>query len=171
MIAQESAGSSTWSVPARHDLVQWFIWHEADLLDRQDYLAWLDLWAPSGLYIIPTEHQRLRDYAGVVNILYDDAAMRQSRVKRILSGFSPASAPSARTVRLISRFVVTEDAPDSITVSAAMLLSEYKYQHSRTLAADVDYRIAISDAGAHLQEKVVRLINADDYLPTIGYLL
>lgn len=153
------------------DLATWFIWHEADLLDRQDYKRWLDLWTPDGLYVIPTEHPLQADYIDAVNVVYDNADMRLARVRRMTSGFSAASAPSARTARLLSRFVVDEETPGAVSVRCAMLLTEYKYEHMRLLAADVDYRLVAGDDGLRLDRKVVRLINADDYLPTIGYLL
>lgn len=171
MISETAASGGPWTVTPNQDLVKWFIWQEAELLDRQDYKRWLDLWTPGGLYIIPTEHERRQDYRDAVNVVYDDAAMRLARVKRMTSGFSVASAPSARTARLLSRFVIEEETAEAISVRTAMLLTEYKYEHTRLLAADVDYRIALGDGGWRLDQKIVRLINADDYLPTIGYLL
>jgi 3-phenylpropionate/cinnamic acid dioxygenase small subunit len=147
-----------------------FVWHEADMLDRLDYRPWLDLWADEGLYIIPTERD-VADYAGALNILYDDAVMREARVKRLLSGFSMSSAPPARTVRSVSRFVATGDAPGVIELRAAMIVAEYKYERMRTLAADVDYRLIWQGCALKLDRKVVRLVNCDDFLHGIGYLL
>jgi 3-phenylpropionate/cinnamic acid dioxygenase small subunit len=98
-----------------------FIWNEADMLDRLDYRPWLKLWAQGGLYIIPTERD-VKDYAAVLNIVYDDAAMREARAKRLLSGFSMSSAPPARTVRTVSRFVVTGREEGAIELRAAMLM-------------------------------------------------
>ncbi len=42
-----------------------FIWREAELLDRRDYRAWLDLWAPSGFLCRADrpERDRLRGHA------------------------------------------------------------------------------------------------------------
>ena len=81
-----------------------FIWAEADMLDRLDYKAWLSLWTDEGRYIIPTERS-VDDYDDRLNVVNDDAEMRAARVKRLLSGFSMSSAPPARTVRTVSRFV------------------------------------------------------------------
>ncbi len=154
-----------------HQRAQWFIWREAEILDRQDYGAWLDLWTRTGLYIIPTRHEPLEDYQNVLNVAYDNEEMRQARIKRIASGLAPASTPSARTARLVSRFTVVGEGPGSIDIRAAMLLTEYKYEHTRTLAADVDYNLILDGAQIRLGRKVVRLINAEDHVPTIGYLL
>lgn len=148
-----------------------FIWAEADLLDRLDYKPWLKLWTDTGKYIIPTERQ-VADYADVLNIVYDDQVMREARAKRLLSGFSMSSAPPARTVRTVSRFLVTSAGPDFIELRAAQMLAEYKYGHMRFLPADLTYRLVRGPDGALLiDQKIVTLINAEDYQFGIGYLL
>lgn len=157
------------TVPALADLAA-FAWQEADILDRLDYKAWLKLWSDDGLYVVPVE-RNAADYADAVNVLYDDAAMREMRVKRLLSGFSMSSAPPARTVRTVSRFVETARSGDSVDIRAAQILVEYKYERHRVLAADVDYRIAMTPDGLKLARKVVTLVNSDDALHGIGYLL
>lgn len=147
-----------------------FIWAEADLLDRLAYKDWLKLWSSDGLYIVPVE-RGVTDHANAVNVLYDDTEMREMRVKRLLSGFSMSSAPPARTVRTVSRFVETARSETSVDLRAAQIIVEYKYERHRLLAADVDYRIAITADGLKLARKVVTLINCDDPLHGIGYLL
>lgn len=148
-----------------------FIWAEADLLDRLEYKAWLGLWCPAGMYVIPTD-RTTGDHRDVLNIVYDDQRMREMRVKRLLSGFSISSAPPARTVRTVSRFVVTDSGADFIAVRGAQMLAEYKYGHMRFLPADVSYRLVRGPDGRLLiAEKIVTLINAEDYQFGIGYLL
>ncbi|MBA4748174.1 MAG: hypothetical protein H2056_05625 [Sphingopyxis sp.] len=148
-----------------------FLWAEADLLDRLEYKSWLKLWTPGGKYIIPTERDP-GDYADVLNIVYDDQTMREARVKRLLSGFSMSSAPPARTVRTVSRIVLTSASDSSIELRGAQMLAEYKYGHMRFLPADLLYRLVRGDDGGWLiDEKVVTLINAEDHQFGIGYLL
>jgi 3-phenylpropionate/cinnamic acid dioxygenase small subunit len=165
-----SAASATETMLDRQG-AQWFIWREAELLDRQDYAGWLDLWTSTGLYIIPTRHEAMEDYRDVLNVAYDNQEMRRARIERIASGLAPASTASARTARLVSRFTVTAEGPGFVNISTAMLLTEYKYERARTLAADVDYQLILDGAEIRLGRKVVRLINAEDHIPTIGYLL
>lgn len=152
-----------------HEAIE-FIWAEADLLDRLDYKPWVQLWTAEGLYIVPTE-PGAADYAEVLNIAYDDGEMRRARVKRLLSGFSMSSAPPARTVRTLSRFVVTGAAADTIELRCGMIMAEYKYERMRTLAADIDYRLVREDGVLKIDRKVVTLVNADDFLHGLGYLL
>jgi 3-phenylpropionate/cinnamic acid dioxygenase small subunit len=146
-----------------------FVWREADMLDRLDYAAWLGLWTPDGRYVIPIDRDG-RDPEGALNIVFDDAAMRAARVKRLASGFSMSAAPPARTVRTISRFVAEPDG-DSLILRAAMHLAEYKYQRLRMLAADITYRLRFEQGSIRMEGKSVLLINSDEALHGIGYLL
>ena len=146
------------------------IWLEAELLDSHDYRAWLALWVEAGRYVIPIDRET-SDYASVLNIAYDDHAMREARIKRLASGFAMSSAPSARTVRTVSRFRPVEAGEGGLTVRAAQHLVEYKYERTRILAADVTYGLVRRPEGLKLDLKVVRLINSDDALHGIGYLL
>jgi len=147
-----------------------FIWIEADVLDAQDYSAWLAMWTEGGHYVIPIERDAA-DHAAHLNIVYDDQAMRVARVKRLTSGLSMSASPSARTVRTVSRLRRLESADGTATIRCAQHLVEYKYDRTRTLAADVTYRLVRAKQGLALDEKVVRLINSDEALFGIGYLL
>lgn len=147
-----------------------FVWQEADILDRLAYRDWLPLWHDQGTYIIPIE-RGAKDYRDALNIVYDDHDMREARVKRLLSGFSMSSAPPARTVRTVSRFVVTAQEPAALSLRCAQILVEYKYERTRTLAADVDYRLIRIDGELRIERKVVRLVNSDEDQFGIGYLL
>lgn len=147
-----------------------FIWLEADLLDRYDYKPWLKMWTEGGLYVIPIERD-VADHANALNIAYDDAEMREARVKRLRSGFSMSSAPAARTARTASRFVRTGETMDSLEVRCAQHIVEYKFERTRILATDVTFRLVRRDDGLAIDFKEIRLINSDDFVWGIGYLL
>lgn len=147
-----------------------FIWAENEMLDRLAYRDWLKLWTETGLYIIPIDREG--DPVDALNIVYDNAQMREARVKRLLSGFSMSSAPPARTVRTTSRFVLETAGPDSARVRCAQILVEYKYGRTRTLAADMTYDFQhAADGSLRMERKVVQLVNSDDHQFGIGYLL
>lgn len=146
-----------------------FAWLEADLLDRHDYAPWLALWTADGRYIVPIDREGDAHEARL-NVAFDDAAMRAARVRRLRSGFSMSSAPAARTVRTVSRFVRLPAVDGEWAMRAAMHIVEYKYQRTRVLAADVEYALTRYDGALRLARKVVRLVNSDDALHGIGYL-
>lgn len=147
-----------------------FIWQEAELLDRKDYAAWGKLWSEDGLYIVPIDPDTT-DYASVLNYAYDDARMRQLRIERFTSGYSMSAADSAVTVRTVSRFTLVESAGDEIEVRSAQILAAYKRGATTLFAGNLTHRIRMTAEGPKLVQKVVRLVNSQDALNALGYLL
>ncbi|MEM7542292.1 MAG: aromatic-ring-hydroxylating dioxygenase subunit beta [Pseudomonadota bacterium] len=147
-----------------------FLWREADLLDHRAYEDWLELWSPQGMYIVPTEYET-DAFEDSLNYVFDDDQLRRQRVARLTSRYSISAASAARTVRTVSRFVAKGTSAGGLQLRAAQHLIEYRREITRTLAADLEVSL-ISDAGElKLARKVVRLINCDDALHGIGYLL
>ncbi len=146
------------------------IWQEAELLDRQDYDEWLKVWSDDGLYIIPIEKD-CDDFANSLNYIYDDQSMRDMRVRRLKSSFSMSALTAASTVRTVSRFTVSNQSDNAIEVRAAQILIEHKRDNSRTVAANVDYRLVRGPNGLQIAQKVVWLANSEDSVNGIGYLL
>lgn len=147
-----------------------FIWREAEILDRKDYRAWLDLWSPKGFYVVPID-PLATDFAATLNYAYDDDAMRALRVQRLNSGYSPSVTDAARTVRTVSRFTMSGDSRDTVDVRSAQVVVAYKRGVSALFAADVEHRIDLSDDEPRIVQKVVRLIDSTDALNAIGFLL
>lgn len=146
------------------------LWQEADLLDRRAYDEWLDLWTDDGLYIVPIERD-VEDYADVLNYAYDDAKMRRMRVIRLKSSHSMSALTASNTIRTVSRFVPLESADNEIRIRAAQHLVDYRRDSLRTTAADIEATIRRTDEGLKLVRKVVHLINCEDAVSGMGYLL
>ncbi|QPM90337.1 aromatic-ring-hydroxylating dioxygenase subunit beta [Pseudooceanicola algae] len=146
-----------------------FLWEEADILDRQDYDAWIGLWDEAGLYVIPVDPDT-EDFADHLNLVYDDHQMRRARAQRLQGGFSISAAPPAKTVRTLSRFVVTASEPGSLTLRSAMHVVEDKFGRQRLFAANVEHRLIATPEGLRIGQKVVRLLNSDGVLTSISYL-
>ena len=147
-----------------------FVWQEADILDRRDYGAWLDLWAEDGLYIIPIEADA-EDYADVLNYVYDDAGMRRMRVARLTSSASMSASSVAETVRTVSRFVKTGGAGGEIRLRAAQHLAEYRRHTHRMVPANLDVELRREDGAIKYVRKVVTLASREDGIQGIAYLL
>lgn len=158
--------------PAAVDLARAveFAWTEADLLDTRSYDDWLALWADDGHYVIPTDRDAT-DFAAVLNVAYDGREMLEARVKRLKSGYAMSAVGAARTVRTLSRFRLLSADAAGCELRCAQHLVEHKFGATRLLAADITYRLVVGGAGLMIDEKVVRLINADEALHGIGYLL
>ncbi|MDA9207707.1 aromatic-ring-hydroxylating dioxygenase subunit beta [Octadecabacter sp.] len=145
-----------------------FLWHEADLLDRKEYNAWLDLWLEDGTYILPIGEGP--DYENQLNLCYDDDKMRRMRVDRFNRGFSISSAPAADTVRTVSRIVIESAQGDIIKIRAAEQLVEDKFGRQRIWAANLFYTLKQTEDGFKLDRKVAKLLNSDGMLNSFSYL-
>ena len=147
-----------------------FIWQEAELLDKKDYAAWTALWSEDGHYIVPIDHEAT-DYAAQLNYAYDDARMRKLRIERLTSGFAMSAADASATVRTVSRFVPVHLSDTLIEINSAQVLVGYKRQTHTLFVANLTHRIRFTASGPKLEQKVVRLINSQDALNALGFLL
>lgn len=147
-----------------------FIWQEGDMLDHGDYQAWLDQWTAQGLYIIPIDPKET-DPENNLNYAYDDHHMRQLRVQRLISGESISTSPQPRTVRTLSRIRVLADDGSTVTVRCAQNVREFRKESLKHYSADVNYELVRAEGQFKLQRKVISLINSDDALAGIGYIL
>ena len=147
-----------------------FIWDEAEILDRQDYDAWLPLWAEdAGFYVIPINPDS-DDFANELNLAYDNEGMRKARAQRLQGGFSISAAPPAKTVRTVSRFKIVGAEGDRVTITAAQHVVEDKFGRQRMFAANLKYTLVKTEDGIRIHEKIVRLLNSDGVLTSISYL-
>ena len=148
-----------------------FIALEADLLDSRDYASWLALWVLDGKYVVPVNPDET-NYEDMLNYAYDDAAMRDMRVRRLTSGESMSAANAGRTLRSVSRFrLLGQNDRGDLLVRSAQQLIEYKFNRHRTYAANVEWALRPEGESFRIVEKVVRLLNGGDALAGITFLL
>lgn len=143
---------------------------EGDLLDQGEFTAWLDLWQHDGLYVVPIDPNET-DFKNTLNYACDDHHMREKRVHRLYSGESISTTPRARTLRTLSRFRLLEANDVLIVVRGAQSLWEHRKGHSRHYAADITWQLQRQGDRLRIQQKVIRLVNSDDVLHSIGYIL
>nr|WP_288453007.1 aromatic-ring-hydroxylating dioxygenase subunit beta [uncultured Pseudomonas sp.] len=147
-----------------------FIWAEGDMLDHNEYDTWLALWADKGTYIIPIDPKE-EDFENTLNYAYDDAHMRQLRVQRLIGGESISTSPQPRTVRSASNFRVLSEDGDQVRVRCSQHLRDFRKESLKHYSADLTYDLVRSGDSFKIQRKLIRLINSDDTLAGIGYIL
>jgi 3-phenylpropionate/cinnamic acid dioxygenase small subunit len=147
-----------------------FISLEADVLDQYDYQSWLALWVEEGKYVVPVEPDE-QNFEDTLNYAYDNAAMRDMRVRRLTSGESMSASHAAHTLRNVSRFrILGTDANGDMRVRNAQTLIEYKFDRHRTFAANVEWVLRPDGDSFRIVQKVVRLINGGDSLTGLTFL-
>ena len=148
------------------------VWHEAALLDRKDYPAWENLFTDDGLYIVPVDPET-EDFEASLNMIYDDKRMRRLRVDRMIQGYAPSAVAAATTVRVINRFEVLAVSDEEVTLRSAQVLTAYKRHNTDVLGADLTHRIQLSegDNPDRIVQKVARMINSEDAINAVGFLI
>lgn len=147
-----------------------FIWQEGDMLDHGEFDNWLSLWADKGTYVIPIDPTE-QDFENSLNYAYDDHHMRELRVQRLTGGESISTSPQPRTVRTLSRFRVLFESVEHVTVRCAQNLREFRKDSLKHYSADIVYELERVGDSFKIQRKLIRLINSDDTLAGIGYIL
>ncbi|MBK0420026.1 hypothetical protein JD276_13395 [Leucobacter sp. CSA1] len=146
--------------------------YEAELLDRKNYEEWQELYSEDGIYVIPIDPET-EDFAGSLNMVFDDDAMRRSRVVRLTEGYAIAAVDAATTVRTLGRFICGEVDDDGVLLRAAQVIVAYKRGTHHLWAGDVEYRVRFgaTPADDRIALKVIRLIDSQDSTPAAGFLL
>lgn len=147
-----------------------FIDYENDLLDAKEYDQWLQTWQEDGLYIVPISLSD-DDYVNRLNYAYDNAAMRRMRVARLTSGESVSVESNGGTIRLTSRLRVNQSDDNTVEARCALLINESRQGVSKQYVANIEYQLIPDSDSFLIKQKVVKLINAEDYLRTISYIL
>lgn len=147
-----------------------FVWAEADMLDHAEYAAWLDLWAPDGLYVVPIDPEA-EHFADTLNYAHDDAAMRLLRVQRLTGGESVSTQPRARTARSVSRLRLLAERDGVLTLRGAQDLHAFRKNGFQHHTANVTWELVRHGESWRIRRKVVRLLNSTDALRSIGYIL
>jgi len=145
---------------------------EAELLDAKNYEEWKDLYAPTAYYIIPIDPETV-DFENSLNMVYDDATMRDLRVTRMTEGYAIAAVDSATTVRTVGRVVPARVDDDTVELRVGQTLVAYKRGRHDIWSASVEFTITLG-AGPRedrIARKVIRLIDGNDEVPAAGFLL
>lgn len=157
------------SLQSLHEVTA-FLWKEADLLDHKEHDAWIELWEESGRYIVPIDPEST-DYTNTLNYSNDDHAMRKMRVHRLRSGEAVSTTPAPRTARSTARIVILNEAGDTLVVRAVQNLREFHKDRFRLYTSNIEYTLKRADGSFKIAQKIIRLLNSDDAIASIGYIL
>ena len=156
------------SAAARH-LVERFLFLEARLMDEHCYKDWLALWAEDGVYWVPCNGDDI-DPARHVSIIYDDRERLQQRVERLMSGAVLAQEPKPRMRRVVSNIEI-EGEGEEISVQSNFVLVLAKGETQQLWAGRTIHRLRRAGDGFTIRHKKVLLINSDQEMPLLQFLI
>ena len=150
--------------------VEQFIYHEADLMDEHRYDEWLALWTDDALYWVPSGGDDI-DPKREISLIYDDRVRLQVRITRLKSGFAHAQEPKSRMRRVVSNIVTKEAENGDIVVFSNFLLIELRRGKQDTFAGRTIHRLRPDNGSFRLASKKVLLVNNDEYIDNLTFLI
>jgi 3-phenylpropionate/cinnamic acid dioxygenase small subunit len=147
-----------------------FLYHEARLLDTQQYEEWLKLFTPDATYWVPLE-QGQKDPYETSSIVHDDRTLLELRVKQFRHPRAHARQPLARTVHQIGNVSVVEENPTEMRVASTLTVVEFRNEKQRVYGAVVEHRLRKNGDTFAIAHKRVDLVNSEGELDGIAVLL
>ncbi len=146
---------------AERAAVEAFLFHEADLIDRRDFAAWLALYTDDCRYWVPLEEGQA-DPQQTVSLIYDDRKLLETRVRRLGHPRAHAQAPPSRTVHMIANVTVDPARPDGqLVVRSNQTTVEYRAGRTRLFAARCTHRLEAQETGWRIAFKRIDLIDSE----------
>jgi benzoate/toluate 1,2-dioxygenase subunit beta len=155
--------------------VEHFLYREARLADEGDYDAWEALWTDDALYWVPIDGEG-GDPGRQMSVIYDNRNRISTRLKQLRTGKRYAQAPPSNLRRLLSNieFLGGRSNPAGdvdLEVGANFLAIESRAQGTRLWGGRTTYRLRRDDSGLRLAYKKVVLVDNDQPLPTLGFVI
>jgi benzoate/toluate 1,2-dioxygenase subunit beta len=158
----------------RHTVEQ-FLYREARLADESDYDAWEALWTDDALYWVPIDGEG-GDPQRQMSVIYDNRSRISTRLKQLRTGKRYAQSPPSNLRRLLSNIEFLGGRRNPVggvdlEVGANFLAIESRARGTRLWGGRTTYRLRRDDSGLRLAYKKVVLVDNDQPLPTLGFVI
>src|SRR6201994_3620460 len=151
--------------------IESFLYREARLMDEHRFDEWLALWSNPARYWVPCNADDI-DPARQVSIISKDHTRLVQRIERLKSGSVQAMDPKPRMRRLISNIEVGPGEGEHLTVGSNFILG-FAREHTQQLGVGRPLSLLRrrAAAGFKIAEKKVLLINSDQEMPLLQFLI
>jgi benzoate/toluate 1,2-dioxygenase beta subunit len=151
--------------------IERFLYHEARLMDNHRYDDWLALWADDGqvTYWVPCNGDDV-DPKVNVSIIYDTRTQLRNRITRLRETlWLREQAPRLR--RLVSNVELEDETAAEVTASSNFILAQL-HRHEQYLWAGTSiHKLVPAGGGFRIRSKKVMLINNDEPMPNLMFLI
>ena len=125
--------------PSLRELVEDFLFHEAELLDDWRLDEWLELFTEDGRYVVPTTDLPEGDPKRDLVFIDDDMTRLRARVVRLNSRHAHREYPWSRTRRFVSNVRVTETAGGELSVASNVIVYRFRSGEGAPYVGSVHY--------------------------------
>lgn len=138
-----------------------FLIHEADLIDRRDFEAWLALYTDDCRYWVPLEEGQ-SDPQHTVSLIYDDRKLLETRVHRLGHPRVHAQAPPSRTLHTVANIAVDPEPEGGlVVVRSSQIVAEYRQNRTRLFAGRCSHRLVPENDSYRIAFKRIDLIDSE----------
>ncbi len=158
-----------------YDEVAQFLFKEARLADESQYDDWEALWTDDALYWVPVGGADI-DPVSHVSVIYDNRNRISTRMKQVKTGKRYAQAPPSDLRRIVGNIELLGGRANGsggidLEVGANFLAYEARARGNQLWGGRVTYRLRKVDGEIRLAYKKVVLVDNDQPIPTLGFLV
>lgn len=160
-------GASAASVDGQ--AVERFLYREALLQDEHRYDEWEALWADEDiLYWVPMREDA--DPTRDVSYIYDNRSRLASRIRQLNTGVRHSQAPQSDLRRVISNIEIGES-EQGIKVESNFLLVESRRGRMTIWAGRTTHLLEHTDDEFRIKRKIVKLVNCEEAIGNLAFLV
>jgi benzoate/toluate 1,2-dioxygenase subunit beta len=149
--------------------VERFLYHEARLMDAHRLDEWLALWDDDPTYWVPCNEDD-SDPLRNVSVIYDRRGQLRNRIQRIKETlWLKEQAPRLR--RIVGNIEVESTNAEEIAVSSNFILAELHHHRQTIWAGNTSHKLITHSDGFRIKYKKVVLLNNDEPLPNMLFLI
>jgi len=142
--------------------VEQFLYRQAEIIDGQEWDAWLALFTQDGKYWMPAAaDQEVAD--GQPNIFYEDLFLMEMRIKRVSHPYAHSQSPTQRLSRVVSNVIIeSEDSTTGdIVVRSKFHAVEYRLDDQRYFAGKYKHHLKKTENGYQITLQRVDIANVE----------
>jgi benzoate/toluate 1,2-dioxygenase beta subunit len=143
---------------------------EARLLDERRYREWLAMLTEDYIYWVPGNADGI-DPRKESSINFDDLRRITDRVTLTETGSLYAQIPPSRTCRIVSNVEIWSDTDESALLRSNFVIWEHRRGNTNFFAGWNRHELVRRDGGWLIRQKTINLINAEDPLGNITFVL
>ncbi len=143
---------------AQHEIEQ-FLYRQADLLDRKQWQAWIDLFADDGIYWMPPDAS-YKTWDGQPAIFAEDKNLMHVRMGRVLHPDAWSQRPQWGTNHVVSNVVIEKSSAKEVVARSRFHMMEMRRDDIRHFAGSYSHRLVLTRSGWRIKLQRVDMTNA-----------
>jgi len=145
-------------VNLQHDVEQ-FLYRQSELLDTRQWQAWIDLFAPDGIYWMPPDAS-YKTWDGQPAIFAEDKNLMTVRKLRVLHPDAWSQRPLWGTNHIVSNVVIEKESKGEVHVRSRFHMMELRRDDVRHFAGKYFHKLKRNKKGYSIQLQRVDMTNA-----------